>query len=161
MEETRTSASVDVALAEVRNYLERPYQLLDYNELMFRVTHLASVARDSGDIKASEYRAVLGELEKRKSLPAEAFHHIVAVLGDPVQAKIARQISGVLKTQMKLDDPARDAPRQRASYGASRASAPLPTSRRSAMRCFTCGLPGHFARECVRNRPYSRARPWR
>ena len=97
-------SSVDTVLESHRQYLERPLALFEPADVMVRVSHLWSVARDSGHAKTQEYKAILAELEKRQgSLVPETFRGIVlALLGNPVQAKILKEVTGLLKSQAKV-----------------------------------------------------------
>jgi hypothetical protein len=128
-----------------------------------RISYLAAVARDAGHEKGLEYWAVLTQLEKaRHTLSNDAFQQVaVAVIGDPIQAKVARQVANMMKAQ------------RRASEASSIASGPCtsttgytdasqtrrPQFRRTRARCFECGDFGHFARACPRRQPYTRREP--
>ena len=101
LEQNQSAISVEAVLSALRQYLDRPGALFDPSEALVRISHLAAVARDAGYEKALEYRAVLTQMEKaRHSLSNDAFQHVaVAVIGDPTQAKVARQVANVMKAQ--------------------------------------------------------------
>lgn len=111
LEKAQSSTSVDAVLASVRRYLDRPLHLFDPADALVQISHLCIIARNAAHEKTSEFQAILRELEQRKdSLTAEAFHNIsVALLGDPVRAKIAKQITGILKSQARTTDPSTEA----------------------------------------------------
>ena len=115
-----------------------------------RISHLAAVARDTGHKKALEYWAVLTQMEKaRHSLSNDAFQHMaVAVIRDPIQAKVARQVTNVVKAQRRASEASSIAsgPSMSTTGYTDASQTRRPQFRRTRVRCFECGDLGHFAR---------------
>ena len=100
----------------------------------------------------------MGEMGKRKdTLTPEALRRVMlGLLGDPIQAKIAKDTSSLLKSHVKerpvfptlLPTTRRLCPQPLSLLGRP------PTERFPRGPGFSCGQHGHFARDCLCARPY-------
>jgi len=153
LEERQGSDAVSVALLSVRNALQKPETVYDPWKASAQVEALVRAARSSAHDKADYYAAILDELKGRSNAlsPSADKRLFMGLLGDPVRAKVAKESLALLKA-IQREDPfflSRSTIRQ------TRRQRPFVYS---PLNCLRCGLPGHFARNCGRERGYGNSR---
>lgn len=152
LEQEKALETTEGTLTSLRRYLNRPCSAFDHFEALDLLQALVRLARTQAHQKAEVYAAVLDEVRARwDSLsPTDLQRLMLGLLGDPVVAKIAKEVASILKTASKVA--------RQTHAGLSR---PRPVTPYARGPCYSCGRPGHLARTCRAPRapfPFGRGR---
>ena len=149
LEQLRTTESSAAALAALRRHISRPSEMFDRHEAIQLLQSLVRLARNENHAKADEYTAAADEIRARAdSLEKGQLQRLfLGLLGDPVRAKIAKEVGAILKNVGKVPSTGQ---RQNAERGR------LAPYSYANVQCFRCLKWGHLQRTCRLN---SRGRP--
>ena len=144
LERLRTLDSSESALAALRHYINRPAAMFDKYEAVELLQLLLHLARNENRQKADEYAAALDEIKTRSDFVDDQQLQclFLGLLGDPVQAKVAKDANAILKGVGKAPPP----PMPVRPGSAMRRPAPYPG--RAQVQCFRCLRWGHITRAC-------------
>lgn len=143
LEQLKTLESAESALAALRRHINRPAAMFDKYEAVELLQSLVRLARNESHQKADEYAAAIDEIRARMdSLDDMQLQRLfLGLLGDPVRAKVAKEVTTILKGVGKAR------PTPPASYGPPmRRPAPYPAH--AQVQCYRCLKWGHVARAC-------------
>ena len=123
--------------------------MFDKYEALDLLQSLVRLARNESYEKADEYAAALDEIRARTDIldHPQLQRFFLGLLGDPVQAKVAREATTILKGVTKAPPPS-------SGYG-SVARRPAPYPHQQSNQCSRCFKWGHVARS-YRNNPVTR-----
>ena len=141
LEDEGARRSTENALITLRRHLNRPLNMFDRYEAIELLQSLVRLARNEAHEKADMYAAAPDEVRARvDQLDNESLQRLfVGLLGDPVQAKIAKEANSILKSSTRSAAP---------PSSGLRYARPRPYG---GGRCFVCNRYGHMARECQFN----------
>ena len=107
LEHLNTLESSESALAALRQHISRPTTMSDKYEALYLLQCLIHLARNESHKKAEEYAAALDEIRARTDAldQLKLQHLFLALLGDPVRAKVHREATTILKGLRKAPPP--------------------------------------------------------
>ena len=152
LEQEKSLETTEGTLTSLRRYLNRPNSAFDRFEVLDLLQALVRLARTQAHHKAEEYATALDEVRAGwDSLNSSELQRLMlGLLGDPVRAKIAKEVASILKSATKVSGQTQAGPiRSR------------PESAQGRGSCYRCGRWGHYARTCRVSQalfPYGRAR---
>lgn len=138
--------TVAYALQYLRQLLSRPQGAFDAHATMAALEHLVDTARENSDADVSRYNAILKQTRGLADNPALQ-RILLKLLGSKEEIAIAKEIDKATKGFSPT--PLLRGPQMGTQPNLPRVQPyNFPRGRFNSIICFSCGRPGHIARNC-------------